>query len=122
MIIFDVVMLTFVCVAANHLGLISAVERVLKLRIPILNCSKCCTFWSVLFLCTLYKQSIVPALTMSLLCAYIALWIELFMGYIDNLYNELYEKIYTSTEPEHPDTSDGGKDCSQSGVSDLSEE
>ena len=43
-----VAMIIFVCVSANHLGLVHAIEELTKKPIPIVNCVKCFTFWTVL--------------------------------------------------------------------------
>ena len=44
----DVLMITFSAVAANHLGLVVAIERKVKHRLPIIDCPKCLTFWTVI--------------------------------------------------------------------------
>ena len=103
----DIAMLTFACVAANHLELISAIEGVIRHRIPIVNCPKCFTFWSVLLTTSFTGWNMVSALAISFLCAYMATWIELGMGFIDTIYNKLYDKIYSTedssnTDEEHP--------------------
>ena len=48
MIIVDVAAVTLAAVLANHMGLIEAIERVVRHKLPIINCSRCLTFWSVL--------------------------------------------------------------------------
>lgn len=91
----DTASIVFVCVTMNHLGLVAAIEGVIKNRLPILNCPKCCTFWSVLLygLATNHFEEILELLAVSLLASYIALWLELSEGYIDTLYLKLYGKI-----------------------------
>lgn len=44
----DIASIVFACVAMNHLGLISAIETVLRCSLVIVNCVKCLTFWCVL--------------------------------------------------------------------------
>ena len=39
-------MITFSAVAANHLGLVAAIERTIKHRLPIIGCPKCLAFWT----------------------------------------------------------------------------
>ena len=114
-------MLTFACVAANHMGLISAAESMLGRKIPVLNCPKCCTFWSVLWLSVLSGRNMVSALALSFLCAYIAIWLELFMGYIDTLYNRLYEKIYSATDTDNSNTADADVGNTNNKLSDMQE-
>ena len=94
--LYDITMLTFSCVAANHLGLVAAIERVLKRSIPVVNCPKCFTFWAVLFTTAFSGWNIVSALSVSFLCAYLSLWIQLLMAFIDRKYNHLYDTIFST--------------------------
>ena len=94
--IYDVAMLTFSSVTANHLGLIAAAERILKRSLPILNCPKCCTFWLVLFSTVLTGWNMVSALATSFLCAYLSLWLNLIFAFIDKQFNLLYDKIFST--------------------------
>ena len=98
----DIASIVFVCVTANHLGLIGEIERVMGIRLPILNCPKCASFW----LSTVYTvwesgflgiPQIPTMLAVSFAASYLALWLELAEGYIDTLYVKLYEKIYGTT-------------------------
>lgn len=95
-------MITFSVVAANHLGLVSAIERTVKHRLPIVNCPKCMSFWAVLGYGTLTDRGHpgdVPVLVaVALLAAWAAIWLELFMGFIDQLYLKLYDTIYPTTD------------------------
>ncbi len=93
----DIAMLVFACVSANHLGLIEAMERAIRHRIPIANCPKCFTFWSVLFTTYLTGWNMIAALAISFLCAYLAIWLELLMAFIDLIFQKLYETIYPNT-------------------------
>lgn len=94
----DIAAIVFVCTAVNHLGLIAAIERVIRHRLPVVNCPKCLTCWSVFA----YGIATVPyvslqivarLLAISLLCSYLAIWLELLMYAIDTLYNRIYVKI-----------------------------
>ena len=99
-------MITFSVVAANHLGLVAAIERTLKHRLPIVNCPKCLSFWAVLAYGVLTlpndKLSIVNCqlsiITVALLSAWAAVWLELSMGFIDQLYLKIYEQIYPTAD------------------------
>lgn len=97
----DIVMLVLSATLANHLGLVEAVEGVMRHKIPVLNCSKCASFWLVL-VCSLWSGvSLIASFAVSFVCAYCAVWLELVFGYIDTLYNRLYENIYTKeTDPD----------------------
>ena len=116
---YDIAMLTFSAVSANHLGLISAAERVLRRSLPIFNCPKCCTFWSVLLLSTLSGWDIISALAVSFLCAYLALWLEMLMGFIDTIYNKIYEKIYSTADAGIAPTADDSESDTDGDMSDV---
>lgn len=87
-------MLVLSTTLANHLGLVEAVEGVIRHKIPIVSCSKCLSFWVVLLCSLLYGQPLIASVAVSFVCAYCAVWLELLFGYIDTLYNRLYENIY----------------------------
>ena len=94
----DIASIVFVCVTANHLGLIKAIEAVSNKEIPIVNCVKCFTWWSVLAYTLFYSREIFTSLAISFLSSYAAIWLELFEGYIDTLYLRLYDKIYDTKD------------------------
>ena len=101
----DIAAIMFVCTTVNHLGLISAIERVIKHSLPVINCPKCITFWSVLAYEVWYVgfPDIHIAFAISLLCSYLAIWLELIMYAIDTLYN----KIYGILEKNNPEEDNG---------------
>ena len=94
----DIASIVFVCVTMNHLGLIAAVEEKIETELPILSCPKCSSFWcAFVYTAWLFGFSDIPlVLSISFLSSYLALWLELFEGYIDTLYLKLYDKIYNS--------------------------
>lgn len=98
----DIASVIFVCVTANHLGLVSAIEDVAGRSIPVLNCPKCLTFWTTAILCFFtHGMNIQVTLAVSLLASYTAIWLELAEGFIDILYIKLYGKIdKTDTDAE----------------------
>ena len=49
---------------------------------------------------------IILSFATSFLCAALAPWVELLMGFTDNKFNELYDKIYPATEDEGSTDSD----------------
>lgn len=110
----DIASIVFVCVTMNHLGLITAIESVIKNRLPILNCPKCCTFWSVLLygLIANHFVEIHELLAISFLASYIAIWLELFEGFIDTLFLKLYGKIYNTSDNAITSDSNGGNQAS----------
>lgn len=105
----DIASIVFVCVTANHLGLVKAVETVIEYELPIVNCPKCLTWWSVLIYSLFTINNIVAVFAVSFLASYIAIWLELLEGFIDTLYLKLYEKIYSDTADNAPASDpDGG--------------
>ena len=94
----DIAGIVFSCTAANHLGLVSAIERIGRIRLPVVNCCKCFTFWSVAAYMMLAGYGVITSLAISFLCAYMATWVELIMGIVDYHYNRIYGKIYSGAD------------------------
>jgi hypothetical protein len=94
----DIASIVLVCVTANHLGLVKAMEEVVEQELPIINCPKCSSFWWSLVYTLYLTHDIITSLAISCLASYIALWLELLEGYIDTLYLKLYGKIYTTSD------------------------
>lgn len=90
----DILLLVLSCTLANHLGLVEAIEGVIGCEIPVLNCSKCASYWSVLLYSLIVGRGMIASVAVSFLCAYAAVWVELLCGYIDTKYNKYYEDIY----------------------------
>lgn len=107
----DIAAIVFVCTAVNHLGLIAAIERVIRHRLPVVNCPKCLTCWSVFAygIATVpyvSPQIVARLLAISLLCSYLAIWLELLMYAIDTLYNRIYVKIENVSQEHHDEESE----------------
>ena len=98
----DIASIVFICVTMNHLGLIKAIEEHFEIELRGVNCVKCSTFWCVLIYTVLSSRSLILPLAISFLCSYIALWLELFEGFIDYLYHRIYEKIYSESDNNTP--------------------
>lgn len=99
----DIASIVFVCVTANHLGLVKALEGVIQQELPVINCPKCLSCWSVFFYMIFSTRTIILSLAISFLCSYLAIWLELLEGYIDTFYDKFYDKIFSAT-----DTTDDG--------------
>ena len=99
----DIAGIVFACTAANHLGLIQAVETVVRRRVPIVSCVKCFSFWAVLCYCLVGGLSVITSLAISFLCAWSAIWLDLLMGIIDHLYIFIYEQIYSTADAANTD-------------------
>ena len=105
----DVLMIVFSATAANHLGLVAAAESVVRHRLPVLNCPKCAAFWSVIVYGIAEANSSLftvhfslTVLAVAFLSAWSAVWLDLFMGIIDQLYIKLYDTFYPTADT--PDT------------------
>lgn len=98
----DICLLILSCVLMNHMGLVSAIEEVINRKLPIVNCVKCSTFWSVLIFCLFMGFDTIMSVAISFLSSYVAIWLELFFGFIDCCYEKLYNSIYkdTATSPQ----------------------
>jgi len=103
----DIACIVFVCTAVNHLGLIETIEGIIKREIPIVNCPKCASFWATLtYLLLGTKGNLMEIpfwLAISLLCSYLAIWLELIMYAIDTLYNRIYGIIENNNNKEERD-------------------
>lgn len=122
----DVLMITFSAVAANHLGLVAAVESVILHRLPVVNCPKCAAFWLVLAyglgceihfttthhlvdandMVAYHFEHVLEMLAAAFLSAWSAIWLDLFMGIIDQLYIKVYDTIYPTANTSNADALD----------------
>lgn len=102
-------MIVFVCTAANHMGLIDAIEKTVGFKLPIVNCCKCASFWFTLAFCLLKVVEFdhLTAIAISFLASISAIWLELLMGYIDTLYDKAYGRIFDKTAVTTADRHEG---------------
>lgn len=117
----DIASIVFACTAVNHLGMVKAIEKVIKHEIPVVNCVKCLTFWSVLVYGTIAHYSLfsfngnldfslftfhssLTVLAISFLSAWAAIWLDLCMGAVDQLYTKIYDTLYPATNTTNTDT------------------
>ena len=105
----DVACIVFICVCANHLGLVSAIEDVIKHKLPIVNCVKCFSFWFSFVYCIFTHTSVIHTLATSFLCSYLSIWLELGFGFIDSIFNKAYGKIYQSEGADFEDSTNSGE-------------
>ena len=111
----DIAFIVFICVTANHLGLVKGIEKVVGFPLFIINCCKCFTFWSTLIYSKCHCGWI-DALAISFLASYSAIWLELLEGYVDIIYDKVYEKIYSRADDNETaaDTDKGDTDSTVS--------
>ena len=98
----EVVAITFSCVMFIHLGLVDAILSVYGIedRVPIVTCPKCLTFWSVLCFLTFSGHNIIMSVAIAFLACYVAIWFDLFLGYMDRLYENIYNRISEPNDTE----------------------
>ena len=105
----DIASIVFACTTVNHLGLVSAIGSAIKHRLWILDCPKCLSFWSVLVYglsgdgMAANPSCLARLLAISILSAYIAIWLELLESIIDRLYDYIYGKIYSTADSSDDD-------------------
>ena len=103
----DIAMIVFSATLANSMGLIEAIEGVIKHKLPIINCVRCCVFWSVLIYTLICGTRIIPSVAISFLASYIAVWFELSLGLIDKIYNYVYQSAFADTEATDTEDTEG---------------
>lgn len=95
----DIAMIVYAVTAANHMGLIDAVEKTVGFKLPIVNCCKCGSFWTTLVYGVVCQASIgvIAIVAISFFAALCAVWLELLMGFLDTKYYKAYERIYNTS-------------------------
>lgn len=114
----EIASIVFASTAANHLGLVAAIEDTVRFRLPVVNCPKCLAFWLTMayggYVCcdaiADAPAAIVTLLAVSFLAAWSAVWLDLAMGLIDKIYLYAYGKIYPAT---------GSTDADETGTNDT---
>ena len=106
----DAIMIMMSCVSANHLGLVEQVEKVVRHTIPIVNCSKCFSFWTTLLYCLVVTHDVVISIFVSFCMAFLSFWFDIVLGILDNLYYKAYERTYGTESTESDDEVKTAKD------------
>lgn len=104
--IMDMAYIMFACTAANHFGLIEAMESTVRHSLPIANCPKCFTFWSILTYGLLQGSAFIHVLAISFLFSYLALWLDLALSMCDKLYVKAYEIVNTAEQQDSTSATD----------------
>lgn len=111
----DIAAVALFSTAVNHLGLIQAIERVIRFRLPVLDCPKCLTFWGTLAYglsgdgTAANPSALARLLAVSILSSYAAVWLELIMYAIDTLYNKIYGILEETDNQEDRGGDTGGE-------------
>lgn len=93
-----VICIMLICVLANHLGLIAAAEKVTHVRLYVINCCKCFTFWFTVIYLVMMGGNVIQALAVSFCAAYLAIWLDLLCGIIDKQYDNIFETYFGGSE------------------------
>lgn len=86
------------CVLFVSMGLSEAVQEVLRVKLRILSCPKCLTFWTTLVWSLSHGAGFVRSVAASFIFAYAALWAALALDGLSVLYNKCYEIISKTTD------------------------
>jgi len=97
----SVVLIAVSAVLFRHLGLVEAIEGVLRREFVLIGCPKCLTFWASLahLLCVEHAVPIMAVFT-AFTAAYAAVWLELLFGFMSKVYNKLCDEVYSDEEDE----------------------
>lgn len=111
----DIVCIIISCTLANHLGLTTSIESIIRHQLPIVRCSKCFTFWSVMAYTVMSGMAIHVCTAIAFASALAALWLELMLSVVDYYYIKIYENhnieddtttAATASDTDSRDTSD----------------
>lgn len=104
----EVALITISCVLFIQMGLSEAIQEFLHIKIRIVSCPKCMTWWICLYYLLLHKYGIVESVAASFIASYCAQWVALIYDAVALLYNFLYEQITqnqdTSQDAERPES------------------
>lgn len=94
----DIAKIIVAVVLFENMGMRTAIEKVTGYNFKVLSCTRCTTFWSILFYISLYEATIIDAISFSFIGSYIAVWCELLFGYLTLIYERIYKKITIFTD------------------------
>ena len=104
----EAALITASCVLFVQMGLSGAIQERLKVRLRILSCPKCLSFWTVLAWTLCRGHGAIVSVAASFFCAYAATWAALMTDGLAVLYNWLYEQITETTDT--AETAEAGPD------------
>ncbi len=84
--------LTLSSVLFIHLGLGEAIAETMRLDFILLRCSKCLSFWASLIALLLAGAQPVRAILIAFLMAYLSLWIDLGLLFMNAIYGKASRK------------------------------
>ena len=78
------------CILFIHLGMGDTIAKLIRKEFVLLKCTKCLTFWSTLtYSLTFTDFNIVECIATSFICAYVALWLDLLLSKLADIYEKL---------------------------------
>lgn len=89
----EAALITISCVLFIQMGLADAIPKALHIRLKIVPCPKCLTFWVCLGWMVWHKYGLIQSVAASFLSSYCALWLALLYDALALLYNYMYEQI-----------------------------
>lgn len=95
------------CVLFIQMGLSDAIQSKLHIRLRILSCPKCLTFWSCMGWFALHGDFSIRTVAASFIASYCSLWLALLYDGLAVAYNYLYEEI-SKTSGSSEDAQDAG--------------
>ena len=99
------------CCLFIHLGLGEAIEKTIGVRFVLFRCVKCLTFWVMAGYSLFFTSFPVEvSICIGFLCAYAALWADLFLGQMANLYEKLSKSMVAERPKGHSATQRDTKD------------
>lgn len=93
----EVALITISCVLFIQMGLYGAIETLLHIKMPIVSCPKCLTWWVCLLYLATHEYGIVDCVATSFIASYVASWLSLLYDSLAILYNYIYEQINKAT-------------------------
>lgn len=88
-----IILVSFCCTMFIHLGLGETLCEVMHLNFILFRCVKCLTFWTVLVYALFFTElSVLVSASSAFLMSYLALWVDIGLAKLANIYDYLYEK------------------------------
>ena len=121
MVLICVLAIMIAAILANHMGLVSAIEKTISRELPVVNCVRCLTFWAttIWLALTLEKPCLPIVIATALIAAYIATWLELAFGLLNKLYEKVYNKIFPEEQGDDAEEKSASAKDTEHKTSDL---
>lgn len=104
----EVALITISCVLFIQMGLSEAIQDFLHIKVGVVSCPKCLTWWICLAALVGSDYGIIESVAASFIASYVATWLALVYDALAILYNYIYEQITqnpdASTAAERPES------------------